>query len=266
MTTDLEHAMAMLRAASIQPDPDRRERVYKAAQGARSIHYLWPLAAGVAACFIFGLGVLIFLAIGGGTHQPLIATANIPQAVNSAPDAGGGTLDNTESTGGSTQTGSRPKARPAWVTKQIADVGAPPIGLGGGSPPAGGGDSSGGSGSGFGGVTGGGNDPLTKVAKLAGFTVFSPANLAKYTLQHATIERADKTGAEFDILRIDYRLKDKKLLILQAANTNDARNALSAEGLDGTAFSVVRDGTVVLLVSNDLTIEQLRELELKPVK
>lgn len=270
---ELEHAMAVLRAASVEPDKDRRERVYQAAQGTGSILYLWPLAAGVAACFIIGLGVLIFVAIGGGTHQPQVAQTNTERPTNTEPAKTNAPANSGGQNTGSAQGGGL-KERPEWITKQVTELSGRATGLGGveagGSPPLGGGSNeNGGSTGGSSGGSrdiGGDEDPLESLAREVDFLLFRVTSSNQYKLDGATIIPTSETGAGFDIARVEYVRGDERLLILQAADSEDSRHALAAEGLEGAVLGVIRDGTVLLVISNTLSKDELRQLELEPVE
>ena len=251
---ELKHAMDVLRAASVDPDSYRRERVYAATRGTGSILYLWPLAAGVAACFIVGLGVLIFVAIGGGVHQPQIAhtntASNIAKPANTATDAPGSSTQTTQS--------GNDYERPVWISKQADALGNMKVGLGGGS--ATGGGSSGGAPAGGGaGELPAGGSKLDKVRAAVDFDVFALPTNPGVKLESATVARSEKTGAGFDIVTLKYAGAES-VLVLQAATTDESRRALSADGLELNAVTVELDGTVVLLMSDKASTERLTKL------
>lgn len=270
---DLEHAMAVLRAATISPDADRRARVLEASQGTGSILYLWPLAAGVAACFIIGIGVLIFVAIGGGTHRPQvspIAKSNAPtneESVDPEPNEGQGQLDKP--------------ARPDWLTAMVKEVTStkttlgtqygskdpkPPIGGGSGgkvgAPPS---ASGGGSGDATGGNSSGDEDltpaeQLEKVADTEQLTVFRAGKLPK-ALKLSSAYRVEDEVAGLPVVRVEYENYFKLVLVLfQVPESEKARAFLTADDLTENAYSTVINGTRVLLVSNKLTRDELVEI------
>ena len=227
---ELEHAMAVLRAATVEPDRDRRSRVYQATQGTGSLLYLWPLAAGVAACFIIGIGVLVFVAIGGGVHRPQIATTNTAPPGNVSEPGGG-------------------NERRVWIQSQVDALIEKTKGT---DEPVGGSE----------GLFGGpGDSKVDKVRATVDFHVFALTKPPQgMVLDRATLERSDKTGMEFDVVRIEYSMDGRGILLLHAASGDASGAALSPEGLGLPAVAMVKDGTSVLMIGSGFTQAELAEL------
>jgi len=144
-----------------------------------------------------------------------------------------------------------------WLDEQLSQVFARSGGeRTGGDPPRMGGDSSGGSAP---------LDPeglLPAVLAQAGFDcLYWPEGVDGMRLHSASVVRRAESGLKFDLVRIEYRQGDARLLLLQAPESEDAAARLAAvPNPNGRSHSEARSGVRLLLISNALSAERLQAL------
>ncbi|MCA8911252.1 MAG: hypothetical protein KDB82_06085 [Planctomycetes bacterium] len=261
---ELEQAMAVLRGATEEAsEPRMNELAERAADQSRLVH-LWHFAAVAVVFFCIGLVVLFKMGFTPPVQTTPVADHNEPGPV--------------ENPGSISPANHEPRpeqqiyVRPKWIDEQAAEVANAPS-----APDLGGGPGSGspdGVGGGTGGSEGSGGSPFGNPPGSRGshpdhveFTLLYPAKAPNGMHRVSSTTLPDtETGAGFTLHRVEYAGPGKALVLLEAAETADSRKALSADGLEGNAVSVVRDGTVVLLISNTLSKSELAAIAAKLVE
>ncbi|MEZ5992251.1 MAG: hypothetical protein R3E76_07840 [Planctomycetota bacterium] len=237
--SELTNAVAVLKSSTLEHDPRRiRELEEQTADQARIVH-LGHFAAAAVVFFCIGLVVLFKVGFTPPENPLPIAGENKPTPETTVP-------------ANKQDPPQQVYERPAWITQQATVVANTKVNEVVPSP----------GGIGMGGGTGGGG---TGSAGAAGsryaFTVFKPAHAPPgMKLKRRTMLRGKATDTGFDLFRQEFEGNGRVLLVLQAAESPESTPALSSVGLPGNAFSFVRDGTVVLLLSNSLATSELETL------
>jgi hypothetical protein len=269
---ELEHAMQVLRAASVPADSARRAGIMKPAPVIK-LHYF-----AAAAVVFFCIGLVTLFKVSFTPPTPMNGVA----VVNTANVGGGGSIkpdnDAGRYTGGDDTQPEVTHVRPQWVLDEAKRIkGTRPTGgtgrvgspAGGGSPGlgSGGGDAAGG---GSGGSTAPRATPQQKLhdlARSAGVSLFSLKGRQHYMdlKEVSTVEPADAVGLQ--IVRLRYAsYHETTVVLLQAPDSPAARAALSPEGLAVDCILIKRDGVLLLVLSNVLPPAELAKLEFELVE
>lgn len=274
---ELEHAMQVLRAASVPADSVRRAGIMKPSPFIK-LHYF-----AVAAVVFFCIGLVTLFKVSFTPPLPMngVAVVNAPNAEGNDPIKPENDVDGY--TGGDDPQPEVSHVRPQWVLDEVNRVAqtrltggtgkvGSPAGGGGGSPAGGGGGGpAGGGGSGTAGEgTARPDTPqarLVKLAKASDWSVFSLKGRPHYMdlKQVSEVEPAD--AVDLKIVKLSYASYHQTVVvILQAPDSPAARAALSPDGLTGHCLLIERDGVLLLLLSNGLNPSELEKLEFKPVE
>lgn len=267
---DLAHAVDVLKGATADPDPARREDLNKAIGDRARIFKLYHFAAAAVIMFVIGLVALAHVAISPPRDLAPTVAMNRPPAgqSNQAPDNRESTSAVDEPGKQDTQPEDSPLARTEWIREQVA-LGEPAEGAGtssGGGIPFGGpaGASGGGHGTGAPGET-----MLDKLRALdAGFERYHwPGPDRGMSLRRVELVAPRKSGTAFAIVRVVYaNPSGEKLVVLQAGESPRARGAFDTDGLAGNVYTALKGDTRVLLIANAHDREALSSIaaELAP--
>lgn len=241
---ELTHAIAVLKGATVESDPARMSELQELTADQARIVHLGHFAAAAVVFFCIGLVVLFKVGFTPPMNPIPVATANTSPLLNNEPD------DKPDPP---------PQVydRPSWITQQAVVVANTQVIEDG--PPAGGIGMGGGTG-GVGPSSGSAGGSSASGARYA-FTVFKPQKAPEgMTLKKEAMIRNAATGNGFDVFRQEYEGNGRVLLVLQAAENSESVAGLNPTGLQGNAFGVIRNGTVVLLLSNSLTTDELQKI------
>ena len=269
---ELEHAMQVLRAATVPADAARRAEIAKSAPVIK-LHYF---AAAAVVFFCIGLVTLFKVSFTPPTPMNGVAVVN-------TGNVGGDEsikLDNHADryTGADDPQPEVTHVRPQWVLDEARRVkGTRPTGgtgkvgspTGGGSPGlgSGGGDASGGTSGGSAAPRATPQQKLHDLARSGGVSLFSLTGRPHYMdlKEVSTVEPAD--AVDLKIVRLRYAsYHETTVVLLQAPDSSAARAALSPDGLAVNCTLVERDGMLLLVLSNALSPAELAKLEFDPVK
>ncbi|MBX3473309.1 MAG: hypothetical protein KF754_02930 [Planctomycetes bacterium] len=223
----------LLRQSSPSPAAGRREAVIARVKPAA--RFGWN---GWAAAAMVVLAAGIF-AVGYFSQQPPVAPAGSTTAKTS----------NEPLSPPSNEPGApdvRPPARD-WVKEQSDQVFAKPAeeGSGAGFPPPPG-------------RLSGGSAPLdpqgllpTVLGQVDFRALYWPEGPGGMQLESAKVVRAAKSGLEFDVVRLEYRHRDLRLVVIQASDSDAAvARLMEPEHDNGAAVAIRRDGVVLLALCN----------------
>jgi hypothetical protein len=264
---ELEHAVSVLRGATVEPDAGRRDDLDKEIGEETRIFKLYHFAAAAAVMFMIGLVVLFKVAMTPPAEPIRTAGDNRP-AVNESREQS----PPPEITDPGKPAGPEPEyTRPPWIESQVEKASQDPLGFGGGvggggtKPPGGLGGPPRGDGSGGSGDPVMGGPPETPLGKLRGLSTELKLELlhwaepeSDFKLSKVELIDAADSGAEFPIVRVRYQRADgRNLVIMQAAESEAARVAFDTTGLKGKVYTGARAQTRLLLISNHFTPEEL---------
>jgi hypothetical protein len=261
MDPELEHAMQVLRAATVPADASRRAPFVKPAPVIK-LHYF---AVAAVVFFCIGLVTLFKVSFTPPQHIEPVAVVNVPpaQQQSGSPDT---TSGDTEPEPPVVHT------RPPWVISEVERVQKISAveysggggGRVGGTPPGGGGKAG-----------SGGSDapkPETPAERLSRLASESSGRLFRLKGRQHMLDLKEVSevvppeSRDLTIISTTYASYHKStVLVLQAPDSPAARAALNADELTGNVYFVELDGTLLLLVSNVLTPDTLSKLALEAV-